>query len=34
MVVLYYVWNYLIAFLAIIGAVQAYSVCRNRIGRG
>ena len=33
LVVLYYLWNYLIAFLAVVGAVQVYHVCRNRLGR-
>ena len=28
------IWDYLIAFLALVGAVQVYHVCRNRIGRG
>jgi hypothetical protein len=32
-VVLYYIWNYLIAFLAVVGAVQVYHVCRKRLGR-
>ena len=33
LVVLYYLWNYLIAFLAVVGAVQVYHVCRRRLGR-
>jgi len=33
LVVLYYLWNYRIAFLAVVGAVQVYHVCRNRLGR-
>jgi hypothetical protein len=32
-VLLFYIWNYLIAFLAVVGAVQVYHVCRKRIGR-
>jgi hypothetical protein len=32
-IVLYYVWPYLVGFLAIVGAVQIYRVWRNHSGR-
>lgn len=31
-VLLYYVWPYLVGFLAIVGAVQVYRVWRNHFG--
>ena len=32
-VVLYYIWAYVVGFLAVVGAVQMYHVWRNRLGR-
>ena len=29
-ILLYYIWDYLVAFLAIVGAVQVYRVWRKR----
>ena len=31
--VLYYIWPYLVGFLAIVGAVQIYHVWRKHYGR-
>jgi len=32
LVLLYYLWPYLIGFLAVVGAVQVYQVWRKRSG--
>ena len=31
--VLYYIWAYIVAFLAIVGAAQVFRVWRNHHGR-
>jgi len=31
--VLYYIWPYVIGFLAVVGAAQVYRVWRNHYGR-
>ena len=33
LVALYYIWPYLVGFLAIVGAVQIYHVWRKHYGR-
>jgi len=33
LVVLYYLWPYLVAFLAVVGAAQIYRVWRKHSGR-
>jgi len=32
-VIFYYVWPYLVGFLAVVGAVQVYRVWKNHYGR-
>jgi hypothetical protein len=32
-VIIYYVWPYLVGFLAVVGAVQVYRVWKNHYGR-
>ncbi len=32
-VVLYYIWPYLVGFLAVVGAAQLYRVWRDHFGR-
>ena len=31
--ILYYIWPYLVGFLAVVGGAQVYLVWRNRYGR-
>ena len=33
LVLLYYIWPYLVGFLAIVGAAQVYRVWHDRFGR-
>ena len=32
-VILYYIWPYLVGFLAVVGAAQVYRVWKNHYGR-
>jgi Flp pilus assembly protein TadB len=34
LIVLYYIWPYLVAFLAVVGAAQLYRVWRDHFRRG
>jgi len=33
LVILYYIWPYLVGFLAVVGAAQVYRVWRDHFGR-
>lgn len=33
LIILYYVWPYLVGFLAVVGAAQVYRFWRNHYGR-